>query len=161
MDERTSGIKARWELILLPPLALTAALLVASQFIFVKGSFHRDLGYGDLSTAYELVNYLRAFSDPHYLNVLLLSINISAAATVLTMACAAPAHAHTHVQHNAHTHACTHTHTHTHMHTHTHTHTHTHACTHTHSALVPPHLIFPLASPPTRTFTQTPSGAAV
>ena len=85
-----SGIKARWELILFPPLILTVVLLVASQFIFIKGSFHKDLGYGDLSTTYELVNYLRAFSDPYYLNVLLLSINVSATATVLTMVCAVP-----------------------------------------------------------------------
>jgi putative spermidine/putrescine transport system permease protein len=85
-----SGIKTRWELILIPPLLLTMVLLVASQFIFIKGSFHKDLGYGDLSTTYELVNYLRAFSDPYYLNVLLLSINVSATATVLTMVCAVP-----------------------------------------------------------------------
>lgn len=85
-----TGIKAKWELILIPPLLLTLILLISSQFIFIKGSFHADLGYGDLSAAYELVNYLSAFSDPYYLNVLILSINISATATFLTMACAVP-----------------------------------------------------------------------
>ena len=85
-----SGIRARWELVLFPPLMLTLVLLVASQFIFVRGSFHKDLGYGDLSTKYEFINYARAFTDPFYLDVLLLSINISAAATILTMICAVP-----------------------------------------------------------------------
>lgn len=90
MDDGMSGIRARWDLILFPPLMLTLVLLIASQFIFVRGSFHKDLGYGDLSTTYEFVNYFRAFTDPFYLDVLLLSINISAAATVLTMICAVP-----------------------------------------------------------------------
>ncbi|MCZ6774275.1 MAG: ABC transporter permease [Proteobacteria bacterium] len=89
-DGEMSGIKARWEWILFPPLLLTLILLVASQFIFVRGSFHKDLGFGDLSTTYELINYFKAFSDPYYLDVLLLSIYISAAATVLTMIFAVP-----------------------------------------------------------------------
>ncbi len=89
-DGEMSGIKARWEWILFPPLLLTLILLVASQFIFVRGSLHKDLGYGDLSTTYEFINYFKAFSDPYYLDVLLLSIYISAAATVLTIIFAVP-----------------------------------------------------------------------
>jgi putative spermidine/putrescine transport system permease protein len=84
------GMKARWELVLLPPFVLTMAILVASQYVFIKGSFHRDLGFGELDTEVEFVNYVTAFVDPYYLDVLLLSIRVSAVTTAVILVAAIP-----------------------------------------------------------------------
>ena len=39
-------MKARWELVLLPPLVMSLVLLIASQLVFLKGSLQHDLGMG-------------------------------------------------------------------------------------------------------------------
>lgn len=83
-------MKARWGLILAPPLLVSLALLLVSQGVFLHGSLRRDLGMGKLGDQLEWVNYIQAFSDPYYIETLRLSIEASLAATALTILVAFP-----------------------------------------------------------------------
>jgi putative spermidine/putrescine transport system permease protein len=83
-------VKARWDLVLLPPLLLSLALLLASQLVFLKGSLHRDLGMGMLAPAMGLDNFTETLTDPYFLTSLWLSFEISAVAMVLTLMIALP-----------------------------------------------------------------------
>ncbi|MEO7157534.1 MAG: ABC transporter permease [Vicinamibacterales bacterium] len=83
-------MKARWELMLIPPLVFTSLLLVLSQFVFLQGSFRRDLGVGRLCKELSLHNYVQVLADPYYLETLKLSLFVSISATVLTLLLAFP-----------------------------------------------------------------------
>ena len=83
-------MKARWELILIPPLLLSFMLLAASQIIFLRSSFYRDLGYGSSGTEFEFVNYIKFFNDSFYLKVLWDTVSVSFLAMVFTLAFAFP-----------------------------------------------------------------------
>jgi len=78
-------MKASWHWALLLPLVLAAALLIASQVVFLKGSLHADLGVGRLGEELTLANYLRVVSDAFYLKSLWLTVKISALATLYTL----------------------------------------------------------------------------
>ena len=78
-------MKVRWELLLIPGFLITIMLIVASQYVFLQGSFHRDLGLGRLSEAMSLGNYFKFFSDTFYLNTLWVTIKTSALATLSTI----------------------------------------------------------------------------
>ena len=83
-------MRARWEWVLIPPAILSAALLIVSQTMFLKGSLHKDLGLGRLSPMLTLHNFFELLADSYYLESLLLSFTCSAAATVLTTVIALP-----------------------------------------------------------------------
>jgi putative spermidine/putrescine transport system permease protein len=83
-------MKARWEFLLFPPMFISLALLGISQFIFLKGSLHRDLGMGALASKFELYNYAQILSDSYYVKTLKLSLEVSSLATVLTLLLAFP-----------------------------------------------------------------------
>ena len=83
-------MKARWDLLLLPPMLASLTLLAISQFVFIEGSFHRDLGIGRLAEGFDVSNYVTAFSDSFYVETLILSIYVSAIATALTVSLAFP-----------------------------------------------------------------------
>lgn len=83
-------MKARWDLFLLPSMLVSMALLCISQFVFLKGSLHEDLGMGRLGSGLSLVNYTELMSDSYYLETLQLSIGVSLAATFFTMLIAFP-----------------------------------------------------------------------
>jgi putative spermidine/putrescine transport system permease protein len=83
-------MKARWDLVLIPPLVVSLALLVISQSVFLYGSLRRDLGMGRQGDTLEFDNYVQAFADPYYLDTLRLSLEASVAATILTIAIAFP-----------------------------------------------------------------------
>ena len=83
-------MKARWEWMLIPPLVFSSLLLVVSQFVFLQGSFRRDLGVGRLGNDFGLFNYAQLLADPYYLETLKLSLFVSTAATVLTLLLAFP-----------------------------------------------------------------------
>ena len=70
-------MKARWELVLLPPLVISLVLLLASQFVFLKGSLQRDLGMGVMAPGLTLDNFREIFTDPYFLSSLWLSIYVS------------------------------------------------------------------------------------
>ncbi len=78
-------MKVRWELLLIPGFLITIVLIVSSQYVFLQGSFHRDLGLGRLSEAMNLGNYFKFFSDTFYLNTLWITIKTSALATLSTI----------------------------------------------------------------------------
>ncbi|GAA4336322.1 ABC transporter permease [Pigmentiphaga soli] len=83
-----SGV--RWEWVMLPSLLVSLALLAVSQFVFLKGSFLRDLGMGQSGDTFEWHNYAQLFSDGFYLDTLRRSVGASLAATALTLALAFP-----------------------------------------------------------------------
>lgn len=68
----------RWGLCLIGPFLLTFALLVGSQFMFLKASFFADLGFGRTSATFDLSNYARIAADSYYLRTLWLTTYISA-----------------------------------------------------------------------------------
>lgn len=70
-------MKARWELLLLPPLAVSLLLLGVSQFIFLRASLYKDLGLGRFGSEIDFSNYAALFQDPFYLNSLLLTVEVS------------------------------------------------------------------------------------
>jgi putative spermidine/putrescine transport system permease protein len=78
-------MKASWHWALVPPLVVAAVLLVASQYVFLKGSLHADLGVGRLGTDITAANYARVLSDSFYLGSLWLTVKISALATLFTL----------------------------------------------------------------------------
>lgn len=78
-------MKARWGLFLIPPFVVTFILMAGSQYVFIKGSFYRDLGLGRIGDTLELANYVKFFSDSFYLHTLWLTIEVSALATIFTL----------------------------------------------------------------------------
>jgi ABC-type spermidine/putrescine transport system permease subunit I len=83
-------VRGRWELLLIPPFVVTFVLMAASQFVFLKASFYRDLGLGRIGETLELTNYVRFFTDGFYLKTLWLTIEVSALATFFTLLMAYP-----------------------------------------------------------------------
>lgn len=83
-------MRGRWELLLIPPFVVTFVLMATSQFVFLKGSFYRDLGLGRIGETLELSNYIRFFSDGFYLKTLWLTIEVSGLATLFTLIMAYP-----------------------------------------------------------------------
>jgi putative spermidine/putrescine transport system permease protein len=84
-------MRVRWELVLLPALVVSLVLLLASQFVFLKGSLHRDLGMGVMAPGLTLDNFQEIFTDPYFLSSLWLSISVSTIAMVITLLIAFPA----------------------------------------------------------------------
>jgi len=78
-------MKTRWELILLPSFVIVGILIVASQYVFLEGSFYKDLGLGRVGKDFQLINYIRFFTDSFYLNTLWITVKTSALATLFTM----------------------------------------------------------------------------
>ena len=83
--------RVNWGWLLLPPVALSFLTLMASQSVFVVGSFRRDLGMGRVGQTFEWHNYLQFFVHDYYLQTLGLSLKVSLTATLLTVALAFPA----------------------------------------------------------------------
>ena len=84
-------MKARWDLVLLPPLVISLVLLLASQLVFLKGSLQQDLGMGVMAPGLTLDNFLEIFTDPYFVSSLWLSISVSTIAMVITLLIAFPA----------------------------------------------------------------------
>jgi len=78
-------VTARWQYFLVPSLVVTLVLLLASQYVFIKGSFFQDLGLGRVGDEMIADNYIRFFTDPFYLYSLWLTIKVSLLATVCTL----------------------------------------------------------------------------
>jgi len=78
-------MKARWHWILLPSLLLSLGLLLASQIAFLRGGFFRDLRLGRMGTDFTLANYERFFTDPLYLDSLMLTVRLSLTVALLTL----------------------------------------------------------------------------
>lgn len=78
-------MKARWHWILLPSLLLSLGLLLTSQIAFLRGGFFRDLRLGRMGTDFTLANYERFFTDPLYLDSLILTVRLSLTVALLTL----------------------------------------------------------------------------
>lgn len=78
-------VRTRWDLVLLPSFLIVGVLIVASQYVFLKGSFYQDLGLGRIGDTVELTNYLRFFTDSFYLNTLWITVKTSALAALFTL----------------------------------------------------------------------------
>lgn len=80
-----------WLLLALPHLAVTLLILTVVQLRFLQASLHADLGLGDLSSAYTLVNFTRIFTDRVYLDSLGLTLGLSAVAVTVSLMVSYPA----------------------------------------------------------------------
>ena len=78
-------MNTRWQYFLVPGLAVTLVLLLASQFMFIKGSFYQDLGLGLTGNEIILDNYIKFFTDPFYLRSLWLTVKVSLVTTLCTL----------------------------------------------------------------------------
>ena len=78
-------MKTRWEIVLLPSFLLVGLLIVASQYVFLKGSFFKDLGLVRINDTATFVNYIRFFTDSFYLNTLWITVKTSALAALFTL----------------------------------------------------------------------------
>ena len=78
-------MKTRWEIVLLPSFLLVGLLIVASQYVFLKGSFFKDLGLGRINDTVTFVNYIRFFTDSFYLNTLWITVKTSALGALFTL----------------------------------------------------------------------------
>ena len=72
---------ARWGLFLIPPFIISFLLIAASQFVYLRTSFYKDLGLGRIGDHLVLTNYVRFFTDSFYLNTLWITVETSALAT--------------------------------------------------------------------------------
>lgn len=78
-------MNARWRYFLVPGLVVTLVLLIASQYVFIKGSFYEDLGLGRIGDELITDNYVRFFTDIFYLRSLWLTIKVALLATLFTL----------------------------------------------------------------------------
>lgn len=78
-------MRVRWDIVLMPSLALMLVLIGASQFVFLRGSFFRDLGLGRTGDELELANYVKVFTDSFYLGTLWLTVKVSLLAALFTL----------------------------------------------------------------------------
>ena len=78
-------MKTRWEYVLLPSFLVVGLLIVASQYVFLKGSFFKDLGLGRISDTASMVNYFRFFTDSFYLHTLWITVKTSGLAALFTL----------------------------------------------------------------------------
>ena len=78
-------MKTRWEFVLLPSFVIIGILIVASQYVFLNGSFYKDMGLGRIGDSATMVNYIRFFTDSFYLNPLWITIKTSALASIFTL----------------------------------------------------------------------------
>lgn len=70
---------------MLPSFLLIGILIIASQYVFLKGSFYEDLGLGRIGDTFVFKNYARFFTDTFYLRTLWITVKTSAVATLFTL----------------------------------------------------------------------------
>ncbi|HZQ61779.1 MAG TPA: ABC transporter permease [Casimicrobiaceae bacterium] len=70
-------MKTHWGRLLVVPFAISAVLLVGSQFVFLQQSFYPDLAFGRKAAHWSFANYARILTDPYYLRTLWLTTYIS------------------------------------------------------------------------------------
>ena len=84
-------MKAKWGWFVWPALLSSGAMLFASQAVFLRISFYRDLGFGRVDPDVTLVNYFRVLSDPFYLRSLELTVEVSLIVVLVSLLCGYPA----------------------------------------------------------------------
>lgn len=81
MERTNVGVLTHPRLFLWPPLVLSFLLFAVPQAFFVGMSFHKNLGFGQISQAITFDNYIRLLSDPLYRQSFWLTLYLSLAAT--------------------------------------------------------------------------------
>ena len=66
------------------------ALLIGTQFLFLRAGFFEDVGLGLLGDELKIVNYIELIEDPFYWDALFLNIYLSAIVVVATLIFAYP-----------------------------------------------------------------------
>ena len=83
-------MKANWTLVLLPPMLFCFLLLGGTQFLFIRAGFFEDLGIGLIGDELVFSNYVTVFTDPFYLDALILNIKVSSVVVICGLLCAYP-----------------------------------------------------------------------
>jgi putative spermidine/putrescine transport system permease protein len=83
-------MQLRWGLFVVAPFAISLFLLLGSQLVFLSGSLHRDLAYGQVAADYTLGNFADIVTDPFYLQSLFLTFGVSATTVALSLVLAFP-----------------------------------------------------------------------
>jgi putative spermidine/putrescine transport system permease protein len=83
-------MRVRWGWFLLFPLFASLALLVGSQFEFLKQSFYKDLGLGRVGTTFGFENYTRIFDSSFYMGSIRTTVELSFYAAVIGIVLAYP-----------------------------------------------------------------------
>ena len=83
-------MKANWVVVLTPPLLVSMALLVGTQFVFLRLGFFKDLGIGQVGDELVIINYVRALSEPFFLNALARNFYLAIAVVGITLVVSYP-----------------------------------------------------------------------
>ena len=83
-------MRANWGLILIPSLLIGMVMLIFPQAVFLRASFFEDIGLGLLGDAFNLANYIVAFTDPYYTDALKLNFMLSTTVVFLTITVSFP-----------------------------------------------------------------------
>ena len=78
-------MRLRWRLFVIPPLLVSFVLFVAPQVAFLRGSFFRNLGFGQVGPDLTLENYVRFVTDGFYQAALARTAGLSLAAALLAL----------------------------------------------------------------------------
>lgn len=83
-------MRARWELLFIPPFCVSFFLLTVTQIGFLRTSFFEDFRFGRVGTQFQFDNYVRILQDPFYLQSLGVTFYVSAVATAFALVFAYP-----------------------------------------------------------------------
>ncbi len=73
---------ARWGWFLAIPLAISLAMTVGTQFIFLEKSFLRELGFGQTGSLVGFANYIQALHRTLYVDSIITTLRVAAGATL-------------------------------------------------------------------------------
>ena len=73
---------ARWGWFVVIPLALSLAMTIGTQYIFLEKSFFREMGFGQTGALIGFANYAAALQKPLYISSIITTLRVSAGATL-------------------------------------------------------------------------------
>lgn len=80
----------RWAVVMAPAVAVSGAMLIATQVVFLRMSLFRDKGFGNLEQVATLRNYVAVATDPFYLHSLALTLQVALVVVLCTLLTAYP-----------------------------------------------------------------------
>lgn len=75
---------------LVPSFVVSLLLMVASQYLFIKSSFYKNVGFGIVDKTFGFQNYKNLFLDSFYIDAIIETFMVSGLATVFTILMAYP-----------------------------------------------------------------------
>lgn len=79
-----------WRAMLVPSFVVSLLLMVASQYLFIKSSFYKNVGFGIVDKTFGFQNYKNLFLDSFYIDAIIETFMVSGLATVFTILMAYP-----------------------------------------------------------------------